>query len=96
MFSLKLKLIQRLCGIEILPCINASIILMKIWFCKRLNKLFESKLMQSDSVSMHGLINLLEYRYEAVPAGITADLEKRKYPETLVSFVKHPLLVCNF
>ena len=52
--------------------------------------------MQSDSVSMHGLINLLKYRYEAVPAGITADLEKGKYPETLVSFVKHPLLVCGF
>ena len=96
MFGLKLKLIQRLCGIEILPCINASIILMKIWFCKRLNKLFESKLMQSDSVSMHGLINLLEYRYEDVPASITADLGERKYPETLVSFVKHPLLVCGF
>ena len=57
---------------------------------------FESKLVQNDSVFMHRLISLLEYRYEAVPAGITADLEKRKYPETLVSFVKHPLLVCGF
>ena len=70
--------------------------LMKIWFCKQINKLFELKLMQSDSVSRRELINLLEYRYEDVPAGITADLEKGKYPETLVSFVKHPLLVCGF
>ena len=57
---------------------------------------FESKLVQNDLVFMHRIICLLEYRYEAVPAGITADLEKRKYPETLVSFVKHPLLVCGF
>ncbi len=42
---------------------------------------FESKLVQNDSVYMHRLINLLEYRYEALPAGITADLEKGSIPK---------------